>query len=70
MNLKCTGLVVVLIAIETGCLGHFMPETLTQVGTACYVPKRTIRSLFEQAAYVAISCSYRNVVLDLLLSGI
>ena len=59
-DLKCTRLVVDLIPIEIRCLGgHFMPETLTHVATACCVLKRTIRSLFEQAACVAISCTYR-----------
>ena len=57
--LQRTGLVVDLISIEIGCLGHFMPETLAQVATACCVPKKTVRSLFEQAARIAIPCSYR-----------
>ena len=48
-----------LISIEIGCLGHFMPETLAQVATACCVLKKTVRSLFEQAARIAISCFYR-----------
>ena len=32
-DLQCTGLVVDLISVEIGCLGHFMPETLVQVAT-------------------------------------
>ena len=52
-DLQCTGLAVDLIPIEIGCLGHFMPETITQVA------KRIIWPLFEQAARIAISCSYR-----------
>ena len=59
-DLQRTGLVVDLISIEIGCLGHFMPETLAQVNTACCVSKKTVRSLFEQAARIAISCSYRS----------
>ena len=56
-DLKYTRLVVDLIPIEIGDLGHC---TITQMATACCVPKRTIRSLFaEQAARVAISYSYR-----------
>ena len=35
-DLQRTGLVV-LISIEIGCLGHFMPETFAQVATACCV---------------------------------
>ena len=58
-DLQRTGLVVDFISIEIGCLGHFMPETLAQVATACCVAKKTVRSLFEQAARIAISCSYR-----------
>jgi len=58
-NLQCTGLAVDLIPIEIGCLGHFMPETITQVATACCISKRIIQPLFEQAARIAISCSYR-----------
>ena len=34
-DLQCTGLAVDLIPIEIGCLGHFMPETIIQVATAC-----------------------------------
>ena len=37
-----------------------MPETLAQVAIACCASKKTVRSLFEQAARIAISCSYRN----------
>ena len=54
-DLQRTGLVVDLISIEIGCLGHFMPETLAQVATACCVLKKTVWSLFEQAAHIAIS---------------
>ena len=54
-DLQCTGLVVDLISIEIGCLGHFMPETLAQVATASCVSKETVRSLFEQVARIAIS---------------
>ena len=37
-----------------------MPDTIAQVANACEVAKKTIRSLFEQAAHIAVSCSYRN----------
>ena len=40
-DLQCTGLVVDLISIEIGCLGHFMLEALAQVATAYCVPKKT-----------------------------
>ena len=36
-----------------------MPETLVQVATACCVSKKTVRSLFEQGARIAMSCFYR-----------
>ena len=45
-------LVVEFISIEIGCLGHFMPETLAQVATACCVSKKTVQSLFQQAAHI------------------
>ena len=48
-----------LISIEIGCLGHFMPDTIAQVANACEVAKKTITSLFEQAARTAVSCPYR-----------
>ena len=54
-----SGLTVNLVPIEIGCLGHFLSETIAQMATACEVPKKTIRSLFEQAARIAVSCSYR-----------
>ena len=58
-DLQHTRLVVDFISIEIGCLGCFMPETLAQVATACCVSKKTVQSLFEQAARIAIFCSYR-----------
>ena len=36
-----------------------MPDIIAQVANACEVTKKTIRSLFEQAAHIAVSCSYR-----------
>ena len=44
---------------DRAIIGHFLPETIAQMATACEVPKKTIRSLFEQAARIAVSCSYR-----------
>ena len=35
------------------------PDTIAQVANACEVAKKTIRFLFEQAARIAVSCSYR-----------
>ena len=37
----------------------FMQDTIAQVANASEVAKKTERSLFEQAACTAISCSYR-----------
>ena len=54
-----TGLSVQLVTIEVGCLGHFMPETLANVARTCNLSKRKVRLLFERAAEIAISCSYR-----------
>ena len=33
-----------LISIKIGCLGHFMPDTITQVANAFKVTKKTILS--------------------------
>ena len=46
-----------LISIKIGCLGHFMLDTIVQVGNACEMMKKTVRSLFEQAVRIAVSCS-------------
>ena len=48
-----------LVTIEVGCLGHFMPETVSKLSDVCHLPKNTIRCILQQAARVAISCSYR-----------
>ena len=58
-DLQFSGLTINLVPIEIGCLGHFLSETIAQVATACEVPKKTVRSLFEQEARIAVSCSYR-----------
>ena len=31
-----------------------IPDTLTQVATTCQIMKRTMRSLFEQAAHIGL----------------
>ena len=58
-HLQLSSLSINLISIVIGCLDHFMPDTVAQVTNACEVTKKTIRSLFEQAASIAVSCSYR-----------
>ena len=62
-DLQRTGLVVDLLSSEIGCLGHFMSETLTQVATACCVPKKTVRSLFEQAARIEPISRHSSLIL-------
>ena len=52
------GLSVNLISIEIGCLGHFMPDAIAQVANVCEMTKKTVRSLFEQTACIAVSCLY------------
>ena len=47
-----------------------MPDTISQVANACEVAKKTIRSLFEQAARIAVSCSYRIFNSRLSLPGL
>ena len=39
-ELQLSGLMV-LIFIEIGCLGRFMPDTIVQVANACQVMKKT-----------------------------
>ena len=36
-----------------------MPEIIVQVATACEVPKKQIKSLFERTACIAVSYSHR-----------
>ena len=57
-DLQLSGLTVNLVSIEIGCLGHFLSETIAQMATAREVPKKTVRSLFEQAARIAVSCMF------------
>ena len=58
-DLQHAGYVVDLLTIEVGCLGHFMPETVSKLSTVCHLPKRSINQILQRAARVAISCSYR-----------
>ena len=59
--LHLSGLYIHYISIKIGCLGHSMPNTITQVANVCKVTEKTIRSLFEQAALIAVSCSYNTL---------
>ena len=54
-----TGLSVTLVTIEVGCLGHFLRSSLSNFCKVCYLQKCPVRAIFEQAARVAILCSYR-----------
>ena len=54
-----TGLSVELVAIEVGCLDHFLPTSVTNMCRVCHLSKHSTRCMFEQAAQIAISCSYR-----------
>ena len=58
-DLQQAGFSVNLVTIEFGCLGHFMPQTVSKLSDVCHLPKNTIRCILQQAARVAISCSYR-----------
>ena len=58
-DLQQTGFSVNLVTIEVGCLGHFMPETVSKLSDVCHLLKNTIRCILQKAARVAISCSYR-----------
>jgi len=58
-DLQHAGYVVDLVTVEVGCLGHFMPETVSKLSTVCHLPKRSINQILQRAARVAISCSYR-----------
>ena len=56
-DLQHSGLTADLISTEIGCLGHFMSDTLAQMASASGLAKKTVRSLFEQAACIAVSYS-------------
>jgi len=47
LDLQHTGLTVDLVTIEVGFLGHFMPETISQVAKGCQVAKKSVLVLFE-----------------------
>ena len=55
---RLSGFSVNLVTIEVGCLGHFMPETVSKLSDVRHVPKNSICCTLQQAACVAI-CSYR-----------
>ena len=59
LDLAHTGLSVELVTIEVGFLGHFLPSSVTNVCRVCHLSKHSTRCMFEQAARVAISCSYQ-----------
>ena len=47
------GFSVNLVTIEVGCLGHFMPQTVSKLSDACHLPKRrilTIRCILQPAS--------------------
>ena len=58
-DLEHAGLSVTLVTIEVGCLGHFLPSFISNLCKVCYLQKRPVRAIFEQAAQVAISWFYR-----------
>ena len=58
-DLRDSALSVDLVTIEIGCLGHFTPATISKLSEICHLPKRNVHSMLQQAAKVAISCSYR-----------
>ena len=49
-DLACTGLFFEVVTIEVGCLGHFLPSTISNLCRVCHLQKCSIRSIFEQAA--------------------
>ena len=56
----CYGsLLVDLMIVEVGTLGHFMPVTVTKLSNVCHLLKSTICCILQQVACVAISCLYR-----------
>ena len=59
LDLAHTGLSVELVTIKVRCLGHFLPSSVTNVCRVCHLSKHSTRYMFEQAAPVAISCSYQ-----------
>ena len=49
-DLEHTGLSVTLVTIEVGCLGHFLPSSISNLCKVCYLQKLPVRAIFEQAA--------------------
>jgi len=64
-DLQDSVLSVDLVTIEIGCLGHFTPAIISKLSEICHLPKRTVRSMLQQAAEVAISYSYMQDSLHL-----
>ena len=59
LDLAHAGLSVQRVTIEVGCLGYFLPSSVTNVCRVCHLSEHSTRCMFEQAAQVAISCSYQ-----------
>ena len=59
LDLQHAGFLVDLVTVEVGCLGHFMPVTVTKLSDVCHQLKNTIRCILQQVARVALSCLYK-----------
>ena len=53
-DLAHAGLSVELVTIEVGCLGQFLPSSVTNMCRVCHLSKHSTRCIFKQAAGVAI----------------
>ena len=49
LDLEHAGLSVELVTIEVGCLGHFLPSSVTNMCRVCHLSKHSTRCMFEQA---------------------
>ena len=58
-DLQHAGYLADLVTIEVGSFGHFILETVTKLSSICHLPKKLINRILQQAACVAIFCSYR-----------
>jgi len=58
-NLEPAGFTALLATIEVGCLGHFLPTSVSNTGKVCHLQKNCVRNIFGEASKVVISGSYQ-----------
>ena len=54
-DLELADFSVSLVTIEVGCLGHFLPSSVSDLCKVCHLQKNCVHTIFRQASEVAIS---------------